>query len=405
VTHFLQQQHEATTGPDRYVKDFSPVFTKSTFDELPPRRSWDHAIELKGDMKPLTSKVYPLSKSEQVALDKFVTEHLASGRIRPSKSPFAAPFFFVKKKDGGLQPVQDYRRLNDMTIKNHYPLPLISELMDKLKGSRYFTKIDICWGFNNVHIKEGDEHKAAFITNRGLFEPLVMFFGLTNSPATFQVMMNDIFWDLISAGHVIVYMDDILIFTDDITTHRLITRQVLQILLDNNLSLKLEKCVFEVKEVEYLGVIIAHGTMRMDPKKVEAVASWPTPRNKKDVQQFLGFVNFYRRFVRNFARLATPLNHLCGSSPWVWSSTEQDAFLALQKAATEGPILSLPIDDAPFHVEADSSGYATGAVLSQLQDNHWQPVAYYSKGLNDIEHNYDIHDRELLSIMRALADW
>jgi hypothetical protein len=207
VTHFLRQQREATTGPDRYVKDFSPVFTKSTFDELPPRRSWDHAIELKGDTKPLTSKVYPLSKSEQVALDDFVTEHLASGRIRPSKSPFAAPFFFVKKKDGALRPVQDYRRLNDMTIKNCYPLPLVSELMDKLKNSRYFTKIDIRWGFNNVRIKEGDEHKAAFITNRGLFEPLVMFFGLTNSPATFQAMMNDIFRDLISAGHVIVYMD------------------------------------------------------------------------------------------------------------------------------------------------------------------------------------------------------
>ena len=231
----------------------------------------------------------------------------------------------------------------------------------------YFTKIDIRWGFNNVRIKEGDEHKATFITNRGLFEPLVMFFGLTNSPATFQAMMNDIFRDLISAGHVIVYMDDILIFTDDITTHRLITRQVLQILLDNNLSLKLKKCVFEVEEVEYLGVIIAHGMMRMDPKKVEAVASWPTPRNKKDVQQFLGFVNFYRRFVRNFARLATPLNRLCGSSPWVWSSTEQDAFLALRKAATEGPVLSLPLDNAPFRVEADSSGYATGAVLGQLQ--------------------------------------
>ena len=142
-----------------------------------------------------------------------------------------------------------------------------------------------------------------------------MFFGLTNSPATFQNMMNDIFQDLISAGHVIIYMDDILIFTDDIATHRVITQQVLQILLDNNLSLKLEKCVFEVEEVEYLGVIIAHGTMRMDPVKIEAMASWPTPRNKKDVQQFLGFVNFYRRFIQNFARLATPLNRLCGSVP------------------------------------------------------------------------------------------
>lgn len=224
-----------------------------------------------------------------------------------------------------------------MTIKNRYPLPLVSELIDKLKGSHYFTKINIRWGFNNVHIKEGDEHKAAFIMNCGLFKPLVMFFGLTNSPAMFPAMMNDIFRDLISAGHIIIYMDDILIFTDDIATHCLITWQVIQILLDNNLSLKLEKCVSEVEEVKYLGVIIAHGTMQMDPKKIAAVASWPTLRNKKDVQQFLGFVNFYCRFICNFAHLATPLNCLCGSSPWVWLSTEQEAFLALRKSATEGP--------------------------------------------------------------------
>jgi len=284
ISSFLRRQRDNTSGPDRYIKDFSPVFSKATFDHLPPRRPWDHAIELKADMKPLTSKIYPLSKSEQVVLDEFIEEHLSSGRIRPSKSPIAAPFFFVKKKDGSLRPVQDYRRLNEMTIRNRYPLPLVSELIDKLKGAQYFTKLDIRWGFNNIRLKEGDEHKAAFITNRGLFEPLVMFFGLTNSPATFQAMMNDIFHDLISAGHVIIYMDDILIFTDDLTTHRLITCQVLQILLDNNLSLKLEKCAFEVEEVEYLGVIVCHGRVRMDPKKVEALTSWPTPRNKKDVQ-------------------------------------------------------------------------------------------------------------------------
>jgi hypothetical protein len=197
-------------------------------------------------------------------------------------------------------------------------------------------------------------------------------------------------------------MDDILIFTNDIPTHRLITRQVLQILLDNNLSVKLEKCVFEVEEVEYLGIIIAHGTMRMDPAKIDAMASWPTPQNKKDVQQFLGFVNLYRWFVQNFARLATPLNRLCGSVPSEWTDTENSAFLTLRKAAAEGPVLCLPIDNAPFRIEADSSGYATGAVLSQLQGNHWRPAAYHSKSLNDVD---NIHNHELLSIMRALEDW
>ena len=161
-----------------------------------------------------------MAPAEQEALDRFIDENLRSGRIRPSKSPMASPFFFIKKKDGTLRPVQDYRKLNDMTIKNRYPLPLIQELLDKLKGARIFTKLDVRWGYNNVRIKEGDEHKAAFITSRGLFEPLVMFFGLCNSPATFQRMMNHIFFDLIMEGRIVVYLDDILIFSDDIDEHR-----------------------------------------------------------------------------------------------------------------------------------------------------------------------------------------
>ncbi len=178
----------------------------------------------------LDCKVYPLNRNEQAELDKFLDENLSSGRIRPSKSPMASPFFFVKKKDGKLRPVQDYRKLNEMTIKNRYPLPLISELMDKLRGAKYFTKCDVRWGYNNVRIKSGDEWKAAFRTNRGLFEPTVMFFGLTNSPATFQWMMNDIFKNLIASGAVTVYLDDILIMSKTKAEHRRITREVLKIL-------------------------------------------------------------------------------------------------------------------------------------------------------------------------------
>jgi transposase InsO family protein len=405
ILEHLRAARENASEVDKYLKEYAPVFAKTEFDHLPPRRPWDHAIELKPDAKPISSKIYPLSRSEQDELDVFLDEHLSSGRIRPSKSPIASPFFFIKKKDGSLRPVQDYRRLNDMTIKNRYPLPLVSELMDKLKNAKYFTKLDIRWGYNNVRLKEGDEHKAAFITNRGLFEPLVMFFGLTNSPATFQNMMNDVFRDLLATGKVVVYMDDILIFSDDLTELRLLTRRVLDVLQEHKLCLKPEKCVFEALEVEYLGVIVSHGRLRMDPKKIEALAAWPVPRNKKDVQQFLGFINFYRRFVRNFAKLATPLNRLCGSVPWSWTTAEQESFVTLREAGVNGPVLALPLDDAPFRVEADSSGYATGAVLTQLQDNFWRPVAYFSKALNEVERNYDIHDRELLSIMRALAEW
>jgi hypothetical protein len=273
IPDYLRQTKSQCQNIDRYLKEFAPVFSQSGFDELPPRRSWDHAIELKPseESKPISSKVYSLSRQEQLELDKFLEEHLKTGRIRPSKSPIASPFFFVKKKDGSLRPVQDYRRLNEITIRNRYPLPLVSELMDKLKGAKYFTKLDVRWGYENIRIKEGDEWKAAFITNRGLFEPTVMFFGLTNSPATFQNMMNDIFKDLLLAGHVIIYMDNILIFTDDLITHRLITRQVLSVLQKHNLFLKPEKCSFESLEVEYLGVVISQGKLKMDPKKIEAL--------------------------------------------------------------------------------------------------------------------------------------
>jgi Reverse transcriptase (RNA-dependent DNA polymerase). len=165
-------------------------FTKEEFDELPPHRPWDHAIELlPGTTERLDCKIYPLSADEQTQLDEFLEENLSTGRIRPSKSPMASPFFFIKKKDGKLRPVQDYRKLNDMTIKNRYPLPLITELIDMLQNAKYFTKLDVRWGYNNVRIKEGDEFKAAFRTNRGLFEPLVMFFGLTNSPC--HISNND----------------------------------------------------------------------------------------------------------------------------------------------------------------------------------------------------------------------
>ncbi|SJL09551.1 uncharacterized protein ARMOST_12931 [Armillaria ostoyae] len=279
--------------PESY-RDFEDLFSKENFDDLPVRKPWDHAIELVPNAKnTLDCKVYPLNPIEQKELDKFLDENLASGRIKPSKSPMASPFFFVKKKDGTLRPVQDYRKLNEMTIKNRYPLPLISELMDKLGSAKYFTKLDVRWGYNNVRIKKDDEWKAAFRTNRGLFEPTVMFFGLTNSPATFQWMMNDIFKNLIATGKITVYLDDILIFSKTLEEHRKITRRVLELLRKHKLFLKAEKCEFEVLETEYLGVIISEGSIRMDPVKLAGIAEWPAPTKKKELQSFLGFANFY----------------------------------------------------------------------------------------------------------------
>ncbi|GLB45865.1 putative retrotransposable element tf2 155 kda protein type 1-like [Lyophyllum shimeji] len=350
--------------PD-YLHDFEDVFSKAAFDELPERKQWDHAIELEPGSTPSSCKVYPLAPNEQAELDAFLEENLKSGRIRPR--------------------IQDYRALNAITVKNRYPLPLISELINNLRGARYFTKLDVRWGYNNVCIKEGDEWKAAFRTNRGLFEPLVMFFGLTNSPATFQTMMNDIFRDLIAQGVVCVYLDDILIYTKTLEEHRRITRVVLDRLREHRLFLKPEKCEFERTEIEYLGLIISHGTASMDPVKVAGVAEWPVPKNKKE-----------------------PLFDLTAKDvAWTWGSGQQDAFDSLKRAITSKPVLIFPDDDRPFRVEADSSDFATGAVLSQQspEDEKWHPVAFYSKSLNAVERNYEIHDKEMLAIIRALEEW
>jgi len=390
--------------PDHF-REFHAVFSKESFDALPNPKPWDHAIELVPGEKPAGCKVYPLSPSEQKELDAFIQENLESGRIRPSKSPMASPVFFIKKKDGALRLVQDYRALNAMTVKNKYPLPLISELIEKLRGAKYFTKLDVRWGFQNVRMKEGDEWKAAFRTNRGLFEPLVMFFGLTNSPATFQTMMNDIFHELIMEGVVVVYLDDILIYTETVEEHRAVTRRVLELLQKHKLFLKPDKCEFEKTRVEYLGVVISHNSVEMDPVKVAGVADWPTPENKKEVQSFLGFVNFYRRFVRDFSHHARPLFDLTKNDvKWSWSADEQVAFDMLKGLITSAPILT---NSRPFRIEADSSDFATGAVLSQRSpdDDKWHPVAFLSKSLSAVERNYEIHDKEMLAIIRAMEEW
>jgi len=295
-----------------------------------------------------------------------------------------------------------------MTVKNKYPLPLISELVSQLCGARYFTKLDVRWGFNNIRIKPGDEWKAAFWTNRGLFEPLVMFFGMTNSPAIFQTMMNDIFRDLIAEGIMVVYLDNILIFTRTEEEHAKAIRRVLQVLQEHKLFLHPEKCEFWKERIEYLGLVISENEVSMDPVKVAGVREWPTPENKTDVQAFLGFINFYRRFIWDFSAKARPLFDLIRSEQvWMWSGKEQMAFKDLKTAVTTAPVLVSPQDSEPFQVEADSSDFATGAVLSQQSttDGKWHPVVFYSKSLSSIERNYKIHDKEMLAIIRVLEEW
>jgi hypothetical protein len=257
-------------------------------------------------------------------------------------------------------------------------------------------------------MKEGDEWKAAFRTNRGLFEPLVMFFGLTNSPSTFQTMMNDIFHDLIMEGVVCVYLDDILIFSKTLEEQRRVTRIVLERLRKHKLFLRHDKCEFEQTSIEYLGLIVSEGEIRMDPVKVAGVAEWPTPTKKKEVQSFLGFANFYRRFIEGFSHHAKPLFELTKKDrKWTWGEEEQQAFDELKSRITSSPILRFADDSKAFCIEADSSDFATGAVLSQQSsdDLKWHPITFYSKSLNAVERNYEIHDKEMLAVMRSLEEW
>ena len=287
LLHDIQKDNFLLTEqiPEEY-HEFIRVFDEEEANRFPESQVWDHRIELKEGFQPKSFKNYNLTPEEQRELDAFLKENLEKGYIQPSKSPMATPFFFVKKKDGKLRPCQDYRYLNEWTIKNAYPLPLISELMDKIKDGKYFTKLDIRWGYNNVRIKEGDEWKAAFKTNRGLYEPTVMFFGMCNSPATFQAMMDNIFEDLIEEGIVKIYMDDMFLSAKMKEQLRENTRQVLQWLMENDLYLKPKKCKFCKEKIEWLGMVIEEGRITRDPGKLKGIQDWPAPRQSDKYEAF-----------------------------------------------------------------------------------------------------------------------
>lgn len=401
-----KQQKSKIKLPPQY-KEFADVFAKESFDALPERRVWDHAIKLiPGADTKINAKVYPLNPEEQKQLDEFLKENLESGRIRTSKSELASSFFLMKKKDGKLRPVQDYQKLNDITIKNRYPLPLISEIMNRLKDTRYFSKFDIRWGYNNVRIKEGDEWKAAFRTNCGLFEPLVMFFGLTNSPATFQAMMDKIFRDLVLAGKVLVYMDDILVFSYDLEEHRKLVREVLKRLRINQLYLKLEKSAFEQTETDFLGVIVGKGECRMDPIKTKAIDEWNEPRNLKEMRSFVQFCNFYWNFIPDFATITKAFNVLTKKNhPWEWNDEHRRSYQALKDAVRQNVVLKFPVEGAKYRLECDVSNIACGAVLHQIIDGKPRPLGFFSKTLDQAERNYQIYDKELLAVILALRHW
>jgi len=371
--------------PRRFHK-WLKVFKKVESERMPTRKIWDHAIDLKEEFKASKVRVYPLSRNEREEVQQFIQDHLRKGYIRSSKSPQTSPVFFVGKKNGGKCMVMDYHRLNKQMVKNNYLLPLITDLVDSMGNKKLFTKIDLRWGYNNVCIKEGDEWKAAFTTHVGSFEPVVMFFGMMNSPATFQGIINEIIRDLINEEKVVVFVDDVLVGTDGEERHKIVA-EVLKWLEENDLYVKPEKCSWKTSKVNFLGVVMGQGKIEMEEEKVKGVLNWPVPKTVRDIRKFLELTNYYRRFIRNFAALAKPLNMLTRKDEkWKWEEAQQKAFEQLKGIFTTRPLLIAPDLDKEFRVEADASNFATGGVLSiKCEDNKWRPVVYISKSLNETE--------------------
>jgi RNase H-like domain found in reverse transcriptase/Reverse transcriptase (RNA-dependent DNA polymerase)/Integrase zinc binding domain/Integrase core domain/Chromo (CHRromatin Organisation MOdifier) domain len=382
------------------------IFSKQSAAALPPRRPYDHRIPLQPDSVPPFGRLYPLSEVELKTLDEYIKENLAKGFIQPSVSPAAAPILFVKKRDGSLRLCVDYRGLNNITIKNRYPLPLIGESLDRLRSAAIFTKIDLRSGYNLVRIAEGEEWKTAFRTRYGLYEYKVMPFGLTNAPATFQNLMNDILRDYLDV-FVIVYLDDILIYSRSMAEHKHHVRLVLERLRDNNLFANADKCAFHQRQVEYLGHIVSSEGVNMNPRKVAAITQWPEPTAVDELQSFLGFANYYRRFIKGYSAIAAPLTQLLRKNiPYVFDGPPRAAFQQLKAAFTTEPVLAHFHPDRPSTVETDASDFAIAAVLSQPDDHGvLHPVAFYSRKLTPPELNYEIHDKEMLAIVAALKEW
>jgi len=280
-------------------------------------------------------------------------------------------------------------------------------MLENIGTKKVFTKMDLRWGYNNVRIKEGDEWKAAFTTLEGSFEPMVMFFGLTNSPATFQAIMNELLRDLINTGKVAVFIDDVIIRTETEEGHDELVVEVIKRLEENDLYMKPEKCRWKVREVGFLGVVIGPERIKMEEEKVKGVLEWLTSKCVKDVQKFLGLANYYRRFIEGFASIARSLHDMVKKDKkWDWMEKQEKVFKELKEKFTKEPVLAAPDLDKKMRMEVDALDYAIGGVLSmECKDGLWRPVAFLSKSLNEMERNYEIHDKEMLAIIRGLESW
>ena len=379
----------------KLLSDFSETFSKDDND-LGCTNLTSHTIDT-GTTKPIKQapRRTPLAFQgrDREALEKM----LERGTIRESTSPWASPVVLVPKKDNSVRVCIDYRKINENTKKDAFPLPKINDCLDAVSGSAYFSTLDLTSGYNQVPVAKEDISKTAFVTKYGLFECPYMPFGLTNAPATFQRVMELALQGL-QWTTCLIYIDDVIVFSKDADEHLSRLRAVLKRIQSANLKLKTDKCHLFQSEVLFLGHIISCDGIRPSPTNVDKILGWKTPQSTKQVRQFLGMATYYRRFIKDFAKIATPLSKLTGNVPFYWSNNCQKAFDSLKRALTGPDVMAYPLNEGLFVLDTDASGTAIGAVLSQIQGGQEKVVAYASRTLNKSEKNYCVTDKELLAV-------
>ena len=394
---------ETTQCKQYALRNYPQLFPDELPQHPPPPGRIHHAIDLIPNYTIPTRKLYRQTHEELAETKRQINEYLKADHITPSTSPFGSPILLVKKKDNTIRMCVDYRGLNEITVKNTFPIPRIDDLHDQLADAKYFTKLDLFSGYHHNPIKQTDQHKTAFISRYGTYEFKFMPFGLLNAPATFQSAMNSLFHYLLD-NFFIVYLDDILIYSPTLQKHKTHLDIVLRRLTQHQWYCKLKKCDFAQTSVEYLGHIISNGTIAIDPDKMKTVTQWATPfKNIKEVQSFLGLIGYYQKFIKDFSSIAQPLYELTKKdTSFIWTETQTNAVNTLKKAISTPPCLTIFSPERKTILTTDASDYAIGAVLSQIHNNKEHPVAFISKSLSELERKYTNWEKELFTIIWSI---